>query len=108
MLQVTSVSFTPEGSVSSACDLGINQVVAFIIPPLDVAISLYLRVSIDGVNFEILKGSDGNQVTIPNVDTGGYYLLPPEISYALPRFIQLELSDIETTPKTFQVLTREV
>lgn len=107
MLQVTSMTVSSGNDITTICDLGSNQVVAFIFPSTMTSTGANLTASVDGVNFYNVINTQNEVVSLSN-PAGGYTYLSPEISYAIPRFIQLVLDDSEAADRTIQVLTREV
>jgi hypothetical protein len=108
MLQVSQVRINVgELYTTTTLDTGINQIVAVIVPSGLLSNEIGIQGSIDGLNFITIYKSDGQPFIIEGTQNDGYYLIPPEISYALPRFIKLAPSD-DDEDVIFEVLMREV
>lgn len=106
MLQTTTLTVASGTDTTNTCDTGINQVVAFIFPATMTSTSATIKGSIDGTNFFNIINTSGVAQTV-STSTGYQYLIP-DLSYALPRFIQLALGSNEGADRTIQVVTREV
>ena len=107
MLQTNTVIVTADDSDSTICDSGINNIVAFGFPSEMTSTSVSFAVSVDNDTYYDLTDKDGNTFEIP-VSAQSYVVIPPEISYAIPRFIQLRFSDAELAERTIQIFIREV
>ena len=106
MLQLTSVTVLSGQTTSDSCDSGINQVVGVVFPSAGIsATSFELLVSFDDVVFHELSDILGATAVIP---VGNYVYFPPELSYALPRFVKVKLSGTELTDTLIQIVTREI
>jgi hypothetical protein len=108
MLQVTNVSVLSGQTTTTSCDTGINQVVAFIMPSAITSTTATLSVSMDGVNFNPLTDKDGVVIELTGISVNEYMILPPEVSYATPRFIRLVLGSAEGADRIIEVVTREI
>jgi hypothetical protein len=108
MLQKTSVTFDGVSAISSSCDLGINQVVAILLASVDNSTLMYLLVSDDNQSFEYVRNEDGSLFTLLTIETGGYRVISPQISYALPRFLKVETDAVEPANNEYFIFAREV
>jgi hypothetical protein len=108
MLQTTSISVLSGQQTTTACDTGINQVVGFIFPSAVTSTTATISVSMDGVDFNPLTDKDGVAIGLTGISANEFMILPPEVSYATPRFIRLVLGSAEGADRVIEVVTREI
>lgn len=108
MLQTTSISVSSGQQTTTACDTGVNQVVGFIFPATITSTTADLLVSMDDVSYVNMTDKDGALIQLTNIAGNRHMSLPPEVSYATPRFLKLQLGTAEGGDRVIEVVVREI
>lgn len=108
MLQTTEITVASGQTLTTACDTGINQVVAFLIPSAITSTTASILVSMDNVTFVPLTDKDGLAISLAGITANEYMILPPDVSYAVPRFLKLQFGTAEGANRVIEVITREI